>query len=88
MAEMNARYGVDPWFPSFDVIREVGITAQQVTPGHQNLVGGSGVVVKNVGMDVERMVVREPSSLVFSIANDREGVATPAQGTVLLPSRE
>ena len=69
--EMNARFAVDPWFPSFDVIREVGITTQQITPGHKNLVGGSGVVIKNVGMDLDVMVRREPSSLVFSISADR-----------------
>jgi len=68
---MNARFAVDPWFPSFDVIREVGITTQQVTPGHGNLAGGNGVVVKNVGMDLDVMVRKEPSASVFSIASDR-----------------
>ena len=69
--EMNARFAVDPWFPSFDVIRDIGITTQNVTPGHRNLAGGSGVVIKNVGMDLDAMVCKEPSALVFSIAEDR-----------------
>ena len=69
--EMNARFAVDPWFPSFDVIRDIGITTQNVTPGHRNLVGGSGVVIKNVGMDLDAMVRKEPSALVFSVAEDR-----------------
>ena len=69
--EMNARFAVDPWFPSFDVIRDIGITTQNVTPGHRNLVGGSGVVIKNAGMDLDAMVRKEPSALVFSVEEDR-----------------
>ncbi len=69
--EMNARFAVDPWFPSFEVIREVGITTQNITPGHRNLAGGNGVIVKNIGMDLQKMVKKEPSSSVFSMAADR-----------------
>ncbi len=68
--EMNARFAVDPWFPSYAVNREVGITTQNVTPGRLNFIGGSGVVVKSRGMDVEQMVRREPSSLVISLTRD------------------
>ena len=68
--EMNARFAVDPWFPSFEVLREVGVTTQHITPGHANLAGGSGVVIKNVGMDLDHMVRREPASMVFSLADD------------------
>ncbi len=66
--EMNARFGIDPWLPSFPVMREIGITSQHVTPGHLNLIGGRGVVIKTSGMDIDRMVRREPSALVFSLA--------------------
>ena len=69
--EMNARFAVDPWFPSFEVIREVGITTQNITPGHRNLAGGNGVIVKNIGMNLQKMVKKEPSSSVFSMAADR-----------------
>ena len=65
--EMDARFAFDPWFPSFEVIRELGITAQNVTPGHLNLIGGRGVVIKTAGMDVEKMVRKSPSSVVFSL---------------------
>jgi imidazolonepropionase-like amidohydrolase len=68
MPEMNARFAVDPWFPSFPVLRGIGITAQNITPGHTNLAGGSGVVIKTAGMDVEKMVRKEPSCLVLSLA--------------------
>ena len=65
--EMRARFAFDPWFPSFRVIREIGITTQNITPGHLNLIGGSGVVIKTAGMDVDKMVRKEPSCLVFSL---------------------
>ena len=65
--EMDARFAFDPWFPSFEVIRELGITAQNITPGHLNLIGGRGVVIKTAGMDVEKMVRKSPSSVVFSL---------------------
>ncbi len=65
--EMDARFVFDPWFPSFGVNREIGITAQNITPGHLNLIGGRGVVIKTAGMDAEKMVRRSPSSVVFSL---------------------
>jgi imidazolonepropionase-like amidohydrolase len=66
--EMNARFGVDPWFPSFPVIRGIGITSQNITPGYMNLIGGTGVIIKTAGMDQAKMVRKEPSSMVFSLS--------------------
>ena len=66
--EMNALYAVDPWFPSYRVNTTIGVTAIHVTPGTRNLIGGSGVVVKTPGMDFERMVRREPASMVFALS--------------------
>ena len=65
--EMNALYGVDPWFPSYQVNTAVGVTAIHVTPGTRNLIGGNGVVVKTPGLDFEKMVRREPASMVFAL---------------------
>lgn len=65
--EMSARFGIDPWYPSFPVIRQIGITSQNITPGYLNLIGGSGVVIKTEGMDVDKMVRKDPSCLVFSL---------------------
>jgi len=65
--EMNALYAVDPWFPSYRVNTNIGVTAIHVTPGTANLIGGSGVVIKTPGMDFEKMVRREPASMVFSM---------------------
>ena len=67
--EMNALYAVDPWFPSYRVNTEIGVTAINVTPGTQNLIGGNGVVVKTPGLDFEEMVRREPSSMVMSLTS-------------------
>ena len=65
--EMDARFAFDPWFPSFGVLRELGVTAQNITPGHLNLIGGRGAGIKTAGMDVEKMVRKSPSSVVFSL---------------------
>ena len=65
--EMNALYAVDPWFPSYRVNTTIGVSAIHVTPGTRNLVGGNGVVVKTPGLDFEKMVRREPASLVFAL---------------------
>ena len=65
--EMNALYAVDPWFPSYRVNTTIGVTAIHVTPGTRNLIGGGGVVVKTPGLDFEKMVRREPASMVFAL---------------------
>ena len=65
--EMNALYAVDPWFPSYRVNTTIGVSAIHVTPGTRNLIGGSGVVVKTPGIDFEKMVRREPASMVFAL---------------------
>ena len=65
--EMNARFAIDPWFPSFPVIRGIGLTTQNITPGTTNLIGGAGVVLKTAGMDLDKMIRVEPSSMVFSL---------------------
>ena len=67
--EMNALYAVDPWFPSYRVNTTVGVTAIHVTPGTRNLIGGNGVVVKTPGIDFEKMVRREPASMVLALTS-------------------
>ena len=67
--EMNALYAVDPWFPSYRVNTTIGVTTINVTPGTMNLIGGNGVVVKTPGLDFEKMVRREPSSMVMSLTS-------------------
>ena len=67
--EMNALYAVDPWFPSYRVNTTMGVTAINVTPGTLNLIGGNGVMVKTPGLDFEKMVRREPSSMVMSLTS-------------------
>jgi imidazolonepropionase-like amidohydrolase len=67
---MNARFAVDPWFPSYTTNREIGITTEHVTPGLLNLMSGSGVVVKMRGMDLDMMVRKEPSAQVFTLTQE------------------
>jgi imidazolonepropionase-like amidohydrolase len=68
--EMNARFAIEPWYPSFPAIREIGITTQNIAPMQLNLIGGSGVFIKNAGMDIAQMVRREPASMVFSVTRE------------------
>ena len=81
--EMNALYAVDPWFPSYRVNTTIGVTAIHVTPGTRNLVGGSGVVVKTPGLDFEKMVRREPASMVFALTPSALREWTDAAGAPL-----
>ena len=81
--EMNALYAVDPWFPSYRVNTTIGVTAIHVTPGTRNLVGGNGVVVKTPGIDFERMVRREPASMVFALTAAALREWTDASGEAL-----
>ncbi len=67
MPEMNARHGIDVWFPSFADLRELGVVSQNITPGLLNMIGGSGLVMKTPGMDLDEKVRMEPSSMVVTI---------------------
>ena len=67
---MNARFAIEPWYPSFAAIREIGITSQNITPGQLNLIGGTGVLIKTAGMDLQQMVRREPTAMVFSVTRE------------------
>ena len=87
--EMNALYAVDPWFPSYRVNTNIGVTAIHVTPGTANLIGGSGVVIKTPGMDFEKMVRREPASMAFSMtfeAHNRWDLTEPTVVMLTLDS--
>ena len=68
--EMNARFAIEPWYPSFPAIREIGITSQNIAPAQLNLIGGSGVFIRHAGMDVAQMVRRDPASMVFSVTRE------------------
>ena len=81
--EMNALYAVDPWFPSYRVNTTIGVTAIHVTPGTRNLAGGNGVVVKTPGIDFEKMVRREPASMVFALTAATLREWTDASGAPL-----
>ncbi|MYE44726.1 MAG: amidohydrolase family protein [Acidobacteria bacterium] len=81
--EMNALYAVDPWFPSYRVNTTIGVTAIHVTPGTRNLVGGNGVLVKTPGIDFEKMVRREPASMVFALTRSALRVWTDEAGAPL-----
>jgi imidazolonepropionase-like amidohydrolase len=49
-----------------DAVRD-GVTTIHVLPGNATVVGGTGVVVKPVGITVESMIVRRPSGMKLSL---------------------
>ena len=59
--------GLDPVSLAFeDAIRD-GVTTLHILPGNGTVVGGSGVIVKPVGVTVESMMVRQPSGMKLSL---------------------
>jgi hypothetical protein len=93
MPEMNIRHWIDVWFPSFVALRELGVVAQNITPGLLNMIGGSGVVMKTPGMDLdEKVKVKVPLTLDATVAMIRDaltrakGVRRQGAGPVLRPA--
>jgi len=59
--------GVDPVGLAFeDAIRD-GVTTLHVIPGNATVVGGTGIIVRPVGVTVESMIVRRPSGMKLSL---------------------
>lgn len=61
--EMRAIDAVWPGDVAFHRARAAGITTVCVLPGSANIVGGTGVVLRTAGVDVERMARRDPACL-------------------------
>ena len=61
--EMRASDAVWPGDVAFIKARAAGVTCVCVLPGSGNVVGGTGVVLKTVGVDVAQMTVRDPACL-------------------------
>ncbi len=59
--------GLDPVSIAFeDAIRD-GVTTLQILPGNATVVGGTGIIIRPVGVTVESMVVRRPSGMKLSL---------------------
>jgi imidazolonepropionase-like amidohydrolase len=61
--EMRASDAVWPGDIAFIKARAAGVTCVCVLPGSGNVVGGTGVVLKTVGVDIAQMTVRDPACL-------------------------
>ena len=85
--ELEVKHAVEPQDPLFEAARKLGITALQVTPGNMNAVGGRGVVLKTAGDVVDRMIVRDGSSMLFGLgrqAKRKESLPSTRMGTAAL----
>jgi imidazolonepropionase-like amidohydrolase len=61
--QLRALDGVWPGDVAFAKARAAGVTTVCVLPGSANVVGGVGVALRTVGVDVERMTLKEPACL-------------------------
>ncbi len=61
--EMRAIDGIWPGDVGFWKARAAGITTVCVLPGSGNVVGGTGVVLRTAGIDVEAMALADPACL-------------------------
>ncbi|MCK6575729.1 amidohydrolase family protein [Myxococcota bacterium] len=61
--QMRALDGIWPGDTAFNKARAAGVTTVCVLPGSANVVGGTGVVLKTTGRNVERMALRSPACL-------------------------
>ena len=68
--EMQALDGIWPGDLAFFKARAAGITTVCVLPGSANVVGGTGVVLRTVGDDVERMARRQPACLKVAFGHN------------------
>lgn len=68
--EMRASDAVWPGDVAFVKARAAGVTTVCVLPGSGNVVGGTGVVLKTVGVDIERMTVRDPACLKVAFGHN------------------
>jgi imidazolonepropionase-like amidohydrolase len=85
--ELEVKHAVEPQDPLFEAARRLGITALQITPGNLNALGGRGVVLKTAGDVVDRMIVRDGSSMLFGLgrqAKRKERMPSTRMGTAAL----
>ncbi|MCA9524853.1 MAG: amidohydrolase family protein [Myxococcales bacterium] len=68
--ELRATDGIWPGDVAFAKARAAGVTTVCVLPGSGNVVGGTGVVLKTAGQDVERMALRDPACLKVAFGHN------------------
>lgn len=61
--QMRALDAIWPGDTAFNKARAAGVTTVCVLPGSGNVIGGTGVVMKTSGRNVERMAMRAPACL-------------------------
>lgn len=61
--QLRAMDGIWPDDIAFEKARRGGVTTVCVLPGSANVIGGTGIVLKTAGRDVEQMLIREPACL-------------------------
>jgi len=62
-AQLRAIDGINPMDVTFEEARNVGITLVATGPGSANVIGGTFVAIKTVGVCVDDMVVKDPVAM-------------------------
>lgn len=68
--EMRAIDAVWPGDVAFARARAAGVTTVCVLPGSGNVIGGTGVVLRTAGIDVEQMALAEPACLKVAFGHN------------------
>jgi len=64
---VNTADGIDPVSVSFEDALRDGVTTIHVIPGNATVIGGTGIIVKPVGVTVESMLVKKQSGMKLSL---------------------
>lgn len=68
--QMRALDGINPQDPAFVDAYRAGVTTVAVSPGSTNPIAGSIVAIKTFGVVVDKMVIKEPVGIKFSLGEN------------------
>lgn len=73
-AQVRAIDGINPMDVTFEEARNVGVTMVATGPGSANVIGGTFVALKTVGVCVDDMVVKEPVAMKCALGENPKRV--------------
>lgn len=68
--DMRATDGFNPFDTAIVRARRAGVTTAIVSPGSSNVIGGQAVAIKLAGINVERMILKDPCAIKFALGEN------------------
>ncbi len=65
---------INPFDRCFEEARLAGVTSAAVAPGSANPIGGQICVLKTVGHNVDKMLIKEPAAMKFALGENPKSV--------------